>query len=322
MYLADLHCDTISRLRNEGILGRDTLLDNSFHVDLRRLRESGYLLQHFAIFTDAGVEEDTFAACMEMIAQYHSALTQYADWIAPLLTPSDFYQNRRAGKLSAVLTIEDGGCIGKRLELLPELKRLGVRMITLTWNYPNAIGYPATPAGVYAGQEAIFAECGLTEYGFSFIEEMERLGLYIDISHLSDAGAYDVLKQTNSPVIASHSNARSLCKNKRNITDALIRQIAERGGVIGINFEPKFLHNSAGAKDCGIAQIIKHIKHLYKCGGIGCIALGTDFDGIAGNPEITEVSAMVRLVDAIRKAGFCEAEVEAICYRNIIRLYQ
>lgn len=159
-----------------------------------------------------------------------------------------------------MLTVEEGGVCEGKVERLEHLYRLGVRMMTLTWNYPNEIGYPALDirkmaeervhsagkgqgepsAGMVPFHRRADMERGLTEKGREFVAEMERLGMVIDVSHLSDAGFYDVLRMTNKPFVASHSNARAIDPWVRNMTDDMIRKLSERGGVIGINFCPDF----------------------------------------------------------------------------------
>ena len=151
---------------------------------------------------------------------------------------------------------------------------------------------------------------------------MEELGMIIDVSHLSDAGFYDVLKYTKAPFVASHSDARALCPHQRNLTDEMIRALAERGGVIGLNYCASFLAQQQRDAMATIEQIAAHAKHIAKVGGIGCLGLGSDFDGIGNPVEMQDASGMIRLSDGLRKAGFHESEVDAIFSGNVMRIYE
>ena len=160
--------------------------------------------------------------------------------------------------------------------------------------------------------------------GIEVIEEAERIGMMLDVSHLNDAGFMDVAKYTKKPFLASHSNARAICNHVRNLSDDFIRILSNRGGIIGINFYPNFLTKvPANCENPGtIDAIIEHIKHIEKIGGIDCISLGSDFDGIEGHAELPDCSYMYRLIDALHSAGFKEDAIEKICYKNALRFYR
>ena len=164
---------------------------------------------------------------------------------------------------------------------------------------------------------------GLKKSGFEFIEEMENLGIIIDVSHLSDAGFYDILNNTKKPFVASHSNARSICGHRRNMTDDMIKKLAHRGGVMGLNFYSCFLNNNATDDDMSkMDDMINHIKHIKNIGGIEVIGLGSDFDGIDCKVEIENASKMQILAEKMKKEGFTEKEVEHIFYKNVLNLFK
>ena len=151
---------------------------------------------------------------------------------------------------------------------------------------------------------------------------MERLGIIIDASHLSDAGFYDVLNNTTKPFVASHSNARHLCKAARNMSDDMILKLAKRGGVMGINFYGNFLVDGDGhCKSC-IEDMVKHILYIKDLAGIDCIGLGSDFDGINSELEMKDASYYQLLYEALVKAGLSEEEIEKIFYKNVLRVYK
>lgn len=163
---------------------------------------------------------------------------------------------------------------------------------------------------------------GLTEKGLAFLEEMEHLGVIIDVSHLSDGGFYDVLNHTSRPFVASHSNARSVCPHCRNLTDDMIRKMGERGCVTGLNFYGAFVNPGGPDAKCTVEGVARHAKYLADLGGIQCIGLGSDFDGFSGECEISDCSKMSLLEDALKKQGFTSSDVDKIFYQNVLNLYK
>ena len=220
--------------------------------------------------------------------------------------------------MSALLSIEEGACCKGDLDILRNFYRLGVRMMTLTWNYENELGFPNEIIN-----NKLVCDRGLKDRGFEFIEEMENLGIIIDVSHLSDAGFYDILNNTKKPFVASHSNARSICNHRRNMTDDMIKKLADRGGVMGLNFYSNFLNENTKFSDLSkLDDMIKHLKHIKNIGGIEVIGLGSDFDGIDCKVEIENASKMQILAEKIKKEGFTEDEVEHIFYKNVLNLFK
>ena len=335
MGYVDLHCDTVSRLYGEwkkGKLGMgDGLRVNAGHVDLRRMEKGEALLQNFALFVNMGEGKDPLEEVLGMADFYYTELEANADVIAPVFCFADIEENRKAGRMSALLTVEEGGVCKGEPAYLRDLYRLGVRMMALTWNYPNEIGCPALSAAAgreKAGERSLGCVTeegsGLTDRGKEFVEEMERIGMIVDVSHLSDAGFYDVLEVAKKPFVASHSNARAVCACRRNLTDDMIRKLAQRGGVIGLNFYPDFLTDvSEGKANPGtIAAITEHARHITRVGGIDCLGLGSDFDGMDGHAQLPDCSYMPLLAGALRQRGFSEDEVEKIFFRNVLRVYE
>jgi membrane dipeptidase len=326
MKVIDMHCDTISELFYARRDGKDySLLSNQCHVDLNKMKKGDYLLQNFALFTELQREKKPFEYCMQLADLFYTEMEQHKDIIGAVTTYEDIEENRRIGRMSALLTIEEGGVCQGEIGFLRDFYRLGVRMMTLTWNYPNELGYPNK--AVQNGDEMYFApdtEHGLTETGIQFVEEMERLGMIIDISHLSDAGIMDVFRYTTKPFAASHSNARAIASAPRNLTDEMIKLLSERGGVAGINYYSGFLCDSKnGEREISrVEDMIAHMKHMKQIGGIQCIGLGSDFDGIGGELEIGSPEDLPVLERAMRKAGFTESEIEAVFYKNVLRVYK
>lgn len=315
MKMIDMHCDTISELLNYKRKGLQvSLRKNELHLDLERMRKSGYLLQNFALFVNMEKCQDPWEEVCALHNMYREQLLENQDLIAPVLTYSDIRKNCERGQMSALLTVEEGGVCKGEVAKLRCLYEMGVRMMTLTWNYPNELGYPHGAAG---GN-------GLTETGREFVAEMERLGMIPDVSHLSDEGFWDVAECTSKPFVASHSNARSICEHGRNLSDDMIRLLADRGGCMGLNFYPPFLKTlPEGEKNPGAMEgVVRHAIHITNVGGVEVLGLGSDFDGFYINEALPGVQSMGRLWDALHKAGFKETELDKIFYGNVLRVYR
>ncbi len=327
MKAADMHCDTIAEIFYGLRDGKDFgLAKNNLHVDLEKLAKGDYLVQNFAMFVSIINYPDPLEHCLKLIDLFYNELGKNQDKIALALSYEDIINNRKAGKLSALLTIEEGGVTKCNLAHLRNFYRLGVRMLTLTWNYANGIGYPNFK--LVEGEKPDFrspnTEQGLTEFGLEFINEMERLGMIIDVSHLSDAGFYQVLNNTTKPFVASHSNARGVCNHVRNLSDDMIRKLAERGGVMGMNYCPSFLMDVEEEKDAvgTISIIVDHIKYITAVGGYECIGLGSDYDGIPVHRDMPDASYLPLLAEVLEREGFKHHEIEAIFYKNVLRVYK
>ena len=243
---------------------------------------------------------------------------------------SQILENKNKGILSALLTIEEGGvCLGKP-ELLRNFYRLGVRMMTLTWNYRNELAFPnsdRTP-GLSPQEEAIVTnphipetERGLTPVGVEFVHEMNRLGMVIDCSHLGDAGFYDVIKESSKPIVCSHSCARSLCSHVRNMTDNMLDALKQNGGVVGMNFCTSFVSDED--RFITIHDIADHMVYIKNRLGVEHLGLGSDFDGISNKKlELKNASMMPLLIDELQHRGFSSLDIEAICYKNVLRVFK
>lgn len=319
MKVVDMHCDTILELYKARERGEEiSLLDNDLHIDLKKMEAGDYFLQNFALFVDLKGTEDPFLTCVRMADLFYQVMEENRDRISPVTTWAEIERNWKEGRMSALLTLEEGEVCQGDPALLRTLYRLGARMMTFTWNYENSLAWPGREGGLPE------TEKGLKERGFEILEEMESLGMIVDVAHLSDAGIWDVLRTAKKPFVASHSNARSLASHSRNLTDEMIRAIAEKGGVIGINYYCNFLEDipEGGRQISRISRMVEHMKHIRQVGGAGCIGLGSDFDGIYGEVEIGNSAGLPRLAEAMESAGFTAGEVEAVFHGNVLRLYR
>ena len=197
MYIADMHCDTISRIYDENAKKCGpawTLGHNGGHLDLTRMAAGNYALQNFALFTQIKKVTDPFAHCMDLLSLFYREMEANRGRIRPALTGTEIVKNMEEGKMSALLTIEEGAVCRGEIENLRRFYEKGVRMMTLTWNFENELASPNRidwQTGVCTPE----TERGLKPRGIEFVEEMERLGMIVDVSHLGDAGIRDVLAQ-------------------------------------------------------------------------------------------------------------------------------
>ena len=318
MKVVDMHCDTIGELWKAEKAGKPiSLRSNSLHIDLEKMQKGDYLLQNFAMFVFLGREKDPLVNVLEMIDVYNRAMAENADIIGPVLKYEDIEKNRAAGKLSGMLTIEEGAVLKGNPYVVRSLYQLGVRMLTLTWNFENEIGYPNTI--VKAKDYDPSRHYGLKPEGIEIVREMNRVGMIVDVSHLGDDGFWDVVKYCDGPFVASHSNARAVCNHTRNMTDDMIRALADKGGVMGLNFCGDFLNPNGKSR---VEDMVRHAKHIINVGGSNILGLGTDYDGIDGDLELDHCDKMPLLAQEMERQSFSTQQIEKIFHGNVLRLYR
>lgn len=314
MKMIDMHCDTLWKLMRDKDAN---LWRNSFCVDVQKLRQAESMAQFFACFIDVSeIAGETpydkgYHMVLDMIARAKMEFEQCRKEISPALSYEDFLRNDSEGKISAILTVEEGGILNYEMSRLTELYQKGIRLITLTWNHENCIGYPNS-------RKEDLMRRGLKPFGIEVVEQMNELGMVVDVSHLSDGGFWDVLRHSRKPVVASHSNARSLCAHPRNLSDDMIRALAGNGGVAGVNLYPYFVNISGKAT---AEDVAKHVAYMYNVGGEELIAIGTDFDGFGeGELELSHIGDMEKLYVAVKKEGFTERQMELFWNANAMRI--
>ena len=321
MKVIDMHCDTISELQNVGM--HQNLNKNELCVDLERLRKSETWIQSFACFTDAGKyssgggygekfsHEVWEKAWTEIIMLLDSLKGEESEQFQIFHTRKEAEQCKHI--VYGLATVEEGGVLNGKLERLEQLYNKDVRLITLTWNYENCIGFPNS-------RERAVMERGLKPFGINVIEQMNERKMLIDVSHLSDGGFWDCIHHSKTPVIASHSNARALCYHPRNLSDEMLRALSEKGGVAGLNFYPIFLQEDGQVTT---ADIARHAKYMIETAGEDVVAIGTDFDGFETDIRegyISHVGQMELVWDACKAAGITERQLEKICWKNAWRV--
>jgi membrane dipeptidase len=345
----DSHIDTLQRLINEHVDLSRRLPDG--HVDLPRLRQGGVNAPFFALWAPTfykGAEAVRRTLLLRDAMQQF--LDAHPDQIELALTAADVERLTQAGKIAAILTIEGGHQIAADLGVLRMYHRLGVRSMTLTHFRNNEWADSSTDRPEHNG---------LSGFGKDVVREMNRLGMIVDISHVSDKTFFDTLAVSTKPLIASHSSCRALSNVPRNMTDDMIRALAQKGGVIGINFGEGFLTPAGAANlqnaiqtmsyndptvtgkaldDYAAQQYIKqyrtsnksratlddavaHIDHAVKLAGIDHVGIGSDYDGIESTPQgLEDVSKMPALVAALRKRGYSDADLRKIQGGNFLRV--
>lgn len=314
MKFIDLHVDTLLKLRR--LPPEETLLKNTAHVDFERMKKGGCMAEFFAIFLPPRARLDQLEPPVsdEELIDWAFAVFERDIAASPDVNMArnyaDLTANEKDGKMSAFITFEDGRAVDGSLDRLKMFYDRGIRLITLTWNGKNCFGTP----------QAIDPAEGLTAFGRDAVAYMNELGIIIDVSHLSDAGFWDVAKISKKPFMASHSNARALSPHGRNLTDDMIKALGEAGGCTGLNFCANFLNEDIADNRSTVEALVRHAVHIKNIGGTDCVALGSDLDGIGSELELDCISKMPKLLDAMKAAGFTSTELEAAAYGNAMRV--
>lgn len=306
--IIDLHCDTLtdSSYTSQGV--EDTLNDPTRVISLDKVPQGTKWAQCFAIFipdTCRGAEAiDYFERHCE---SFYRQMDKYCDLVSPCRTLEDIDAAFADKKFAAILTVEGGAALAGDLSCVEKLANAGVKMVTLVWNGENEIG---------SGHKT---ENGLSEFGKLVIPELEKHNIIIDVSHLNDPGFEDLLKIAKKPFVASHSNARAITPHRRNLTDEHIKEIAKRGGLIGINYYVNFLREDGKVES--LDDVYQHIAHMVSLGAGHCIALGSDFDG-ASLPEcLNSFEKVFNIYDYLIERGMDAQLVDDIFYGNARRFF-
>ena len=318
--IIDMHCDTISgilRAKNNG--EEVSLRENDMSVDLKKLKEGGYLCQNFALFThlDSVLKkgESPLAHAILLSDTMDKEMIANPDMICPVVTGTELEKNLADGILSGLKTIEEGAVYEGKVENLQLLYERGVRMSTLTWNYENCFGYPNS-------RDPEKMALGLKPFGREAVKRMNELGILVDTSHLSDGGFYDVAAISDKPFIASHSNARALSPHPRNLTDDMLRIIGEKHGVAGLNFYGAFLSDDGTGKASVVSDMVRHALYIVGKAGEDALAIGSDFDGFEGECQIRTPLEMPLLFESLKKAGLTERQIEKAIHLNARRVIE
>ena len=298
MFIADTHSDTLYAM------GVQALPEAERMITPARLREGGVRLQTLALWTGP---EGSRGPVAEIVAKELAALAILTQ--TGLRQVDDPREALAAEEICCLLSVEGGEVFQDGLHTVEAFRRKGVRMAAILWNNENAIGYSAK-----SGETR-----GLKPYGLAVVREMQRLGMAVDVSHLNEAGFWDILRRTDVPPMASHSCCRSLCSHCRNLTDEQLRALIAGGGYVGVNFYPWFLSEDGRADADRVAE---HIDHICQLGGTGIVGFGSDFDGIEVTPaDLRHPGELPRLLEALRRRGYDEDALAGIAGENLLRYF-
>lgn len=317
--VVDTHCDTLLR-----VLGRSQaygqkpapyrLRDRHTegHIDLPRLQDGGVDVQFFAAYIEPIYKPDrSLKRTLQIFDAFFTELAANEDQMMLVQSSADIAKAQAAGKIAAVMAIEGGEALEGDLGVLRVLHRLGLRAVGLTWNERNNIA---------DGVGDCRSGGGLSEFGASLIAEMNRLGILVDVSHLSDPGFWDVISLSKQPIIASHSNARAVCNHRRNLTDDQIKALAKNGGVMGMNFCAAFVREDGQPS---LDDLLNHIDHIVQLVGPEHVGLGSDFDGISAAPEgLSDASKMPLITEGLVKRGYSDQQIRLILGENYLRVFR
>ena len=310
--IIDLHCDTMMAC----YFRKKPLKDFEGHINIEKLKEGGCMAQALALFlpTDGHKTRDgrdPWDLYKDMLSCWNENVDANSDVMRRAYSADDIRQNAREGYMSALLTVEDGIGIDGKMERLDEMYKDGVRMLTLTWNWENSIGFPNS-----ADQE--LHKKGLKAFGIDAVRRMNEIGMIVDVSHLSEGGFWDVVKESSKPFAASHSCARALRDHQRNLTDEQLKALADKGGVVGINFCPDFL--SEDKEHSYAKDVVRHMVHFRDVAGVDSMAWGSDFDGIGGVLDFKDYTGIALIIDLLSKE-FSDDEIDKINHGNFLRVF-
>ncbi|MBD5585435.1 MAG: hypothetical protein HDQ88_10165 [Clostridia bacterium] len=309
MRYIDLHCDTLTVCADKGL----QIVENDLQVSLEKLKKSCALAQCFAIFTNGKTARDDFE---KYLSFYRQSMPKLKHIAVPIENFADFYECERTSKIGFILTVENLGFLGDDLDGIDRLKKEGVKMVSLVWNDENLLARPNLIFKDGLPQFSLRERCGLTPLGKEAVERLDANKIIVDISHLSDGGADDILADRKIPVVASHSNAQSVFDVSRNLSDDLIKKIAVTGGVIGVNFCKDFLG------DDPVESLTRHVKHIINVGGEDVIAFGSDFDGVPPYEEIPDCTRMQYILERLSGAGIAQRVLEKLARGNFLRVFK
>lgn len=305
----DLHCDTAYEMYKN----KQALEHNTLGVDIEKLSVFDKKAQVFAIWSDETLSDDEcYVNFKHVTAEFKEKLALNGEKISLCTTAQNMNDCFDSNRISAFLSVEDARLLGNDLSRLETLHSEGVRVLTLCWKGKSVIG------GGYDTDE------GLTDFGFEVLTECERLGIVVDVSHLSEKGFWDVTNKATKPFIASHSNANLICSHKRNLTDVQYRTISSCGGIVGISLVAKHLakayRENTPEDSIALETICNHIEHFLEIDE-NALSLGLDFDGTTPLAGLEDISKVPVLHEALTNRGLDEEKADNIFFGNAYRFF-
>jgi membrane dipeptidase len=345
--VVDVHNDLPSKMIDDGynpdVRHTPGFAKNQGETDVPRLIESGLTGVFLSVWVDP--EKYTFTTpdqswrhAQVYLDTIHAFVNRHPDRLLLASTARQVREAKRQGKVAILIGVEGGHVIENSLDNLRELYRRGVRYMTLTWN--NGTSWAGAAAGLNGTRSG-----GLTEHGRAIVREMNRLGMLVDISHVSDSTFFDAVATSTAPVIASHSSARALNSHRRNMSDAQLRAVARNGGVVNVNFysafvDPAFLakadsiekHLPKDAQEAALRTLprpslsilLDHFDHIARVAGVDHVGLGSDFDGVSGllPAGMDDVTRLPLIAQGLLQRGYSESDVKKILGGNMLRVME
>ena len=279
-------------------------------LNIPKMRQGGIDAAFFAVDVTRAWKNH-LAYALDAFGWFNEEVTTNADDICIVRKASDIREAKAAGKLAAVLVIENSEAVERSLNILRSLYLLGVRSIGLTHN-------PNTWASTGNDEEDMGG--GLTRFGMALVKEMNRLGMLVDVSHISERGFWDVLEISEHPVIASHSNCKTLCRHSRNLSNEQLKALAANGGVVGITFVPGFITVDGWKKMPPLAQLLNHIAYAIDIAGIDHVGIGSDFDG--GGDLLKDTSEFIKIAEGLSERGYSDDDIRKVLGENHLRVFE
>lgn len=320
--VVDTHCDTLKCLLGQFTSRKDSMWEDRSdtnlgertglgHVDFPRLRDGGVDCQVFAISSERSrTPAHPLRTALEMISRFNHECELNKNIVTQVRNHDDIMKAKEEGKIGLMLSIEGADVIEGKVELFGIFYELGVRIVGLVHSLRNQLADGVSDRRTGGG---------LSQLGIQSVEELERIGMIVDVSHLNDEGFWDVVENAKNPIIASHSNSRAICDHPRNMTDDMIVALAEIDGVMGMNFAPSFVNPDIAT----VGGVIDHIDHIVNLVGPAHVGLGSDFDGIPYTPiGLEEVTNMPAITQELVRREYSEEDIRKILGVNHLRLFK
>ncbi len=289
MRFFDLHCDTITKLFAQ----KQSLFDGDAQINISKTSNLDRWNQVFAIFIPDSLRgEDALRYFLDVSDYYRKQI--------------DANQSSLAVKSNHLLSVEGGAVLAGKLENIDILRENSVKLLTLTWNGENELGF------------GINKNRGLKDFGRKCVRKLEKSKIVVDVSHISDAGFYDVAEESTKPFVATHSNSRKICGHLRNLTDEQFLHIRSIGGIVGVNFHHPFVTDGGDY----ISALMSHIEHFLSLGGEKCLCIGSDFDGADMDVALDSIDKINTLVDAMKKANYSDNLINDIMFNNALDFFE
>ena len=308
--IIDTHCDTLGRVyEGQWRLGERSSLGQ---FDLPRAIDGGLTAEFMATFVDNRRPGDGIRQSLHFIDVYYEELAAFPDLALAATTTADIIRAKEEGKVALLLSMEGAEGLSGDLRALRLFYRLGLRSLGLTWNRRNEAA---------DGTGEIRTGGGLSNFGVELVKECNRLGILLDMAHLSPAGVQDVLELSDAPVVVTHANCYTLCQHPRNLTDEQLEQVAHKGGVIGVTPVPPFLENDA-QKRSQLSVMVDHLDHMVRVIGMDHVGIGLDLDGVGDMrvDGIEDVSMLPNVTQELVTRGYEAGDITKILGGNFLRV--